>query len=78
MAERWSDRFNHVYPVGSYATLEAAMHNANKEVSWRGGKYGARIYVTRHPNQHMPDRLLEIYEIRSPYYDCVKRFPNVA
>ena len=78
MAERWSDPFNHTYPVGSYMTLDAALHNANKEVSWRGGKYGTRVYVTRHPNQHATDRMIEIYEVRSPYFGRVKRSPNVA
>jgi hypothetical protein len=78
IAERWSDRYSHTYPVGSYLTLSSALHNANKEVSWRGGKYGCRIYATRHPNQYKSERVVEIYEVRSPYYGRVKRSPNVA
>ena len=67
VAERWGDRDNHCYPVGSYKTLESALHNANKEVWFRGGKYGTRIYANRHPNQHRT-RLVEVYEVRSPYF----------
>lgn len=73
VAERWGDRYNHCYLVGSYKTLQSALHNANKEAAYRGGKYGCRIYCTRHPNQHEQDRMVEIYEIRSPYHDRTRR-----
>jgi len=67
IAERWSSPGNHSYPVGAYKTLDSAINNANKEVCERGGKYGCIVYATQHTNKFKEDRLVEIYEIESPY-----------
>jgi hypothetical protein len=71
IANRWSSPKNHSYPVGAYRTLDCAIHNANKEVCERGGKYGCIIYATQHTNKTKSDRLVEIYEIESPYKGMV-------
>jgi|SRR3990167_2518559 len=67
VADRWSSPENHSYPVGAYRTLDCAISNAHKEVCSRGGKYGCMIYATQHTNKIIEDRLIEIYEIESPY-----------
>lgn len=67
IAERWSSPENHSYPIGVYKTLSSAVNNANKEMCFRGGKYGCVIYATRHPNNSNSDSLIKIYEIESPY-----------
>jgi hypothetical protein len=67
IAYRWSNEQNHSYPVGAYKTLDSAINNANKEVCERGGKYGCKVYATQHTNKFKDDRLVEIYEIESPY-----------
>jgi hypothetical protein len=67
IADRWSSPENHSYPVGAYLGLETAIGNANKEVCERGGKYGCKVYATQHTNKFKEDRLVEIYEIESPY-----------
>jgi hypothetical protein len=67
IAYRWSNEQDHSYPVGAYRTLDSAINNANKEVQKRGGKYGCKVYATQHVNKFKEDRLVEIYEIESPY-----------
>lgn len=71
IAHRWSNSENHSYPVGAYITLSSAINNAHKEVCSRGGKYGCIIYATQHTNRFKEDRLVEIYEIESPYKNKV-------
>lgn len=67
IANRFSNPETHSYPVGAYLGLETAISNANKEVCNRGGKYGCVIYATQHTNKFKDERLVEIYEIESPY-----------
>jgi hypothetical protein len=67
VAYRWSSEQGHSYPVGAYRTLDSAINNAHKEVCERGGKYGCKVYATQHTNKFKEDRLVEIYEIASPY-----------
>lgn len=67
VAYRWSNEQDHSYPVGAYKTLDSAINNAHKEVCERGGKYGCKVYATQHTNKFKDDRLVEIYEIESPY-----------
>ena len=67
VAYRWSNEQDHGYPVGAYRILDSAINNAHKEVCERGGKYGCKVYATQHTNKFKDDRLVEIYEIESPY-----------
>lgn len=67
MANRWSNKADHSYCVGAYKILDSAINNAHNEVCNRGGKYGCIVYATQHMNKFKDDRLVEIYEIESPY-----------
>lgn len=67
IAERWSSTDAHSYPVGAYMSLGSALHNANRVCNERGGKYGCRVYATRHPNHRRRARLVPVYVVQSPY-----------
>lgn len=67
-ANRWSHDDSHSYPIGIFKTMESAKKKAKQEFFDRGGKYGVTIFATKNASA----KLIEIYEIISPYKDKIK------
>lgn len=72
MAYQYGCRQGHIYPVGTYLSKDAAIHNGKKESFHRAGKYEIRVFQSRHPNNHNRNRLEEILCIESPYKGKLK------
>lgn len=68
IAYRYGMRDNHSYLVTVSATPEEAIDAADKEVSWRGGKYGCEVRVCTLGVWHECGRGgAQIYYAESPY-----------